>query len=178
MFKVGIGYDVHRLVRGRRLILGGLHIPFKKGLLAHSDGDVLTHAVCDALLGAAGLADIGVHFPNSDKRYKGISSLKLLEAVNRKLAKAGYKIGNIDSVLLMDEPKINQFRQEIIGNLSSVLKIQPQAISLKATTNEAVGSIGSKAIAGYAVVLLVHHSLKADLPAGRYVGRRRAGEGA
>lgn len=154
MFKVGIGYDIHRLVRGRKLILGGLHIPFKKGLLAHSDGDVLVHALCDALLGAANLGDIGIHFPNSDKRYKDISSLKLLEAVNHKLAKAGYKIGNIDSVLLMDEPKINQFRQEIIGNLSSILKIEPQAISLKATTNEAVGAIGSKAIAGYAVVLL------------------------
>ncbi|OGX26966.1 MAG: 2-C-methyl-D-erythritol 2,4-cyclodiphosphate synthase [Omnitrophica WOR_2 bacterium RIFCSPHIGHO2_02_FULL_45_21] len=154
MFKVGIGYDIHRLVRGRKLILGGLHIPFKKGLLAHSDGDVLVHALCDALLGAANLGDIGIHFPNSDKRYKGISSLKLLEAVNRKLSKAGYKIGNIDSVLLMDQPKINQFRQEIIGNLSAVLKIAPQAISLKATTNEGVGSIGSKAIAGYAVVLL------------------------
>jgi len=127
MFKVGIGYDVHRLVSGRKLILGGLHIPFKKGLLAHSDGDVLTHALCDALLGAAGLADIGVHFPNSDKRYKGISSLKLLEEVNRKLSKAGYRVGNVDSVLLMDVPKINRFRRRIIGNLSSVLKIQPEA---------------------------------------------------
>ena len=160
MFKVGIGYDVHRLVRGRRLILGGSHIPFKKGLLAHSDGDVLTHALCDALLGAAGLADIGVHFPNSDKRYKGISSLKLLEEVNRKLSKAGYRVGNVDSVLLMDVPKINRFRRRIIGNLSSVLKIQPEAVSLKATTNEGVGSIGSKAIAGYAVALLVRRSPK------------------
>lgn len=175
MFKVGIGYDVHRLVRGRRLILGGLHIPFKKGLLAHSDGDVLVHALCDALLGAANLGDIGIHFPNSDKRYKDISSLKLLEAVNHKLARAGYKIGNIDSVLLMDVPKINRFRRKIIGNLSSVLKIQPEAVSLKATTSEGVGSIGSKAIAGYAVVLLFRHSPKAALPTGRYVGQRREG---
>lgn len=154
MFKVGIGYDIHRLVSGRKLILGGLHIPFEKGLFAHSDGDVLTHAICDAMLGAAGLADIGVHFPDKDKRYKDISSLKLLETVHHKIARAGFRVGNIDNVLIMNEPKINRLRQKIVQNLSSVLRIHPKYINLKATTNEGVGSVGSKAIASYAVVLL------------------------
>lgn len=154
MFKVGIGYDIHRLVSERKLVLGGLRIPFKKGLLAHSDGDVLTHSICDALLGAAGLADIGVHFPDTDKRYKDILSTKLLEAVNKKIAKAGYKIGNIDSVLIIDKPRLSPHRAKIIGNLSSVLKIKPTAINLKATTSENVGRVGSEAIASYTVALL------------------------
>lgn len=154
MFRIGIGYDIHRLVSGRRLMLGGAHIPFKKGLDAYSDGDVLLHALCDALLGAAGLGDIGIHFPNSDTWYKNISSLKLLEAVKSKIVKAGYKIGNLDSVLIADSPRIWPYRKSIIKNISSALKIQPAQVNVKATTSEGVGHIGSKAIASYAVALL------------------------
>jgi 2-C-methyl-D-erythritol 2,4-cyclodiphosphate synthase len=154
MFRIGIGYDIHCLVSGRKLIIGGIHIPFKKGLSAHSDGDVLVHAICDALLGAAGLPDIGVYFPSSDKRYKGISSLKLLEAAHKKILTAGYVINNIDSVLIADEPKISGYRKRIIASISSVIKIEPEAINLKATTSEGAGEAGSKAIASYCVVLL------------------------
>jgi len=153
MFRIGIGYDIHRLVSGRKLILGGLEIPFEKGLLAHSDGDVLTHAICDALLGSAGLEDIGVNFPNTDDRYKDVSSLKLLAEVCQK-TRAGYKIENIDSVLIADNPKINKYRAQIIANLSSVLKIPLNSVNLKSTTSEGVGQIGSQAIAAYAVSLL------------------------
>lgn len=153
-YRIGIGYDIHRLVRGRKLILGGIHIPFKKGLLAHSDGDVLIHAVCDALLGAAGLGDIGIHFPNSDKQYKGISSLTLLGRVNKKIQRAGYKIQNIDSTLIADAPKIAQYRKRIINQISSVIKIKPTAINLKATTSEGLGAIGANALASYCVALL------------------------
>ena len=154
MFRIGIGYDIHRLVSGRKLILGGLEIPFEKGLLAHSDGDVLTHAICDALLGSAGLEDIGANFPNTDDRYKDISSLELLAQVCQKITRAGYKIENIDSVLIADNPKINKYRAQIIANLSSVLKIPLNSVNLKATTSEGVGQIGSQAIAAYAVSLL------------------------
>src|SRR3990167_4295464 len=154
MLRIGIGYDIHRLVSGRKLILGGLEIPFEKGLLAHSDGDVLAHAICDALLGSAGLEDIGVTFPNSDDRYKDVSSLKLLAEVCQKITRAGYKIENIDSVLIADNPKINKYRAQIIANLSSVLKITPDSVNIKATTSEGVGQIGSQAIAAYAVSLL------------------------
>lgn len=154
MLRIGIGYDIHRLVSGRKLILGGMEIPFEKGLLAHSDGDVLTHAICDALLGAAGFEDIGTNFPNDDDKYKDISSLKLLDMVNQKITRAGYKIENIDSVLIADNPKINKYRAQIISNFSSVLKIPQDSINLKATTSEGVGQIGSQAIASYAVSLL------------------------
>ena len=154
MFRVGIGYDIHRLVSGRRLRIGGAHIPFKKGLSAHSDGDVLLHAICDGLLGAAGLGDIGIHFPDTDARYKNISSLKLLEAVSGKIVKAGYKISNVDSVLIADSPKIGPYRNSIIKNISAALRIKPAQVNVKATTSEGVGHIGSKAIASYAVVLL------------------------
>ncbi|HAH21996.1 MAG: 2-C-methyl-D-erythritol 2,4-cyclodiphosphate synthase [Omnitrophica WOR_2 bacterium GWF2_43_52] len=154
MFRVGIGYDIHRLVAGRKLILGGLYIPFKKGLYAHSDGDVLLHALCDALLGAVGLGDIGIHFPNTDTRYKNISSLKLLEAVKSKISKAGYTVSNVDSVLIADRPKIGPYRSTIIRNISVVLKIKPAQVNVKATTSEGVGPVGSKAIASYAVALL------------------------
>ena len=154
MFRIGIGYDIHRLVFGRRLILGGVEIPFEKGLLAHSDGDVLTHAICDCLLGAGGLEDIGVNFPNSDDKYKDIPSLKLLAIVHQKITRTGYKIENIDSVLIAANPKINKYRARIIANLSSVLKIPLNSVNLKATTNEDVGQIGSQAIAAYAVGLL------------------------
>src|SRR3989338_4173205 len=129
MFRIGIGYDIHRLVFGRRLILGGVDIPFEKGLLAHSDGDVLTHAICDALLGGAGLEDIGTNFPNDNDKYKDISSLKLLSAVNKKISRSGYRIENIDSVLIADNPKINKYRAQIIANLSAALKIPLNSIN-------------------------------------------------
>ena len=159
MYRIGIGYDIHRLVSGRRLILGGVEIPFKKGLLAHSDGDVLTHAICDCLLGAGGLEDIGVNFPNSDDKYKDIPSLKLLAIVHQKITRARYKIENIDSVLIAANPKINKYRAQIIVNLSSVLKIPLNSVNLKATTNELVGQIGSQAIAAYAVCLLKKYGI-------------------
>lgn len=149
-----MGYDIHPLVLGRKLILGGVHIPFAKGLFAHSDGDVLIHALCDALLGAAGLGDIGIHFPNTDIRYKNISSLKLLDAVNVKISQIGYKVNNIDSVLIADKPNLSPYRAQIIGKVSSILKIKPETVNIKATTSEGVGQIGSKALASYAVALL------------------------
>lgn len=154
MLRVGIGYDIHRLASGRRLVLGGMDIPCKKGLLAHSDGDVLAHAIGDALLGAAGLGDIGIHFPDTDKRLKGISSLKLLEDIQKRVFKAGFRIQNIDSVLIADKPKISAYRSAMINNLSAALHVAASALNLKATTSEGVGEVGSKSIASYAVVLL------------------------
>ena len=153
-YRIGIGYDIHRLVSGRKLVLGGVFIPFFKGLFAHSDGDVLLHAICDALLGAAGLGDIGVHFPDSDKKYKGISSLELLARSANKIAVRGFRVENVDTVLIADNPKISPYRARIINKISSVLKIPKGSINLKATTNEGVGPIGKKAIASYAVALL------------------------
>lgn len=153
-YRIGIGYDVHRLTPKRKLVLGGVNIPFKKGPLAHSDGDVLTHAICDAMLGAAALRDIGFYFSNSDKRYKNICSLELLKEVKKKISGVGFKVGNIDSVIIADEPKIGPYRDKIIENLASVLELSEEAVNLKATTSEGVGQIGSKAIASYAVVLL------------------------
>ena len=153
-YRIGLGYDIHRLVKGRDLVLGGVKIPFEKGLFAHSDGDVLIHAICDAMLGASGLGDIGMHFPDTDKKYRGISSLELLKASLLKISKAGYKIGNIDCVLIADKPKIAPYRDRMIQVLIQALKIPAGSINLKATTNEGVSPIGSKAIAGYAVALL------------------------
>lgn len=153
-YKVGIGYDVHCLVRKKKLFLGGVDIPFKKGLLAHSDGDVLVHAVCDAILGAAGLGDIGIHFPDTDKKYKGISSIKLLCEVYKKIVRKNYKIENVDCVLILDKPKIGPYRNSMVGKLSETLKVPSSSVNIKATTSEGVGDIGSKAIASYAVVLL------------------------
>ncbi len=155
MFKVGIGYDIHRLVPGRKLILAGVKIPFEKGLSAYSDGDVLAHAICDALLGASGLADIGTQFPNRDRRYKDISSLKLLKQVKDKIKGLGVKICNVDSALIMDKPKIQPYRERMLENLSSALGLAMDALNIKATTSEGVGQVGSKAIAAYAVALVV-----------------------
>ncbi|TAN61164.1 2-C-methyl-D-erythritol 2,4-cyclodiphosphate synthase [bacterium] len=154
MFRVGIGYDIHRLVSGRRLVLGGMNIPFKKGLLAHSDGDVLAHAIGDALLGAAGLGDIGIHFPDTNKRFKDISSLRILSDIHKKVSRAGFRIQNVDSVLIADRPKISAYRAAMIDNLSAALHVAASALNLKATTSEGVGEVGSKSIASYAVALL------------------------
>ena len=134
--------------------MAGVEIPFEKGLFAHSDGDVLAHAICDALLGACGLPDIGTQFSNRQARYKGISSLKLLKEVKSKIRGLGYKICNVDSALIMDKPKIQPYRQLMLKNLSLALDIAADAVNIKATTSEGVGQVGSKAIAAYATVLV------------------------
>lgn len=149
--KVGIGYDVHKLVEGRRLILGGVEIPFEKGLLGHSDGDVLLHAICDALLGAAGKGDIGQHFPDTDPEYKDISSLILLEKVKGLIKE--YRINNIDSIVIAQEPQLAPYLEKMKENIAQVLKIDRGKINIKATTTEKLGSIGrGEGIAAYAMV--------------------------
>jgi len=151
--RIGFGYDIHKLVKGRPLFLGGIKIPYSKGLLAHSDGDVLLHSICDSLLGAAGLGDIGKHFPNTDKKYKNISSLVLLEKTFELLKKSGYKIINIDTMLVAKEPKISPYIEKMKKEISKV--IGTKNISIKATTNEGIGAIGKgKAICSYAICLV------------------------
>ena len=151
--RVGMGYDVHRLVEGRRLILGGVEIPFEKGLLGHSDGDVLLHAICDALLGAAGKGDIGQHFPDTNPEYKDISSLVLLEKVKGLIKE--YRINNIDSIIVAQEPKLAPYLEKMKENIAGVLKIDKDKINIKATTTEKLGSIGrGEGIAAYAMVSL------------------------
>lgn len=159
--RVGIGYDIHRLVKGRRLILGGVEIPFKKGLIGHSDADVLLHAVMDAILGAAALGDIGQHFPNTDPRYKDVSSIELLREVVRKLEagsrrhEAGSSVLNIDAIVIAEAPKIGPHIQKMRENIAEACGIPVESISIKATTNEGVGAVGrGEAIAAQAVVLL------------------------
>jgi 2-C-methyl-D-erythritol 2,4-cyclodiphosphate synthase len=141
--RVGIGYDVHRLVEGRKLILGGVEIPFTKGLLGHSDGDVLLHAICDALLGAAGKGDIGHHFPDSDLKYKDISSLLLLEKVKSILE--GYSINNIDTIIIAQEPHLASYFPKMKANIARTLKIDEEKINIKATTTEGTGPMGTGA---------------------------------
>lgn len=152
VMRVGIGYDIHRLVKGRPLFLGGVSIPSTYGLLGHSDADVLLHAVCDALLGAVGEKDIGYHFPNTDLRYKDISSLELLCHVGKILKKRRYKINNIDVVVIAEKPKIAEYVGQMKKNIADVFSISEDILCIKATTNEGVGDIGrGKAIAAYAV---------------------------
>jgi 2-C-methyl-D-erythritol 2,4-cyclodiphosphate synthase len=150
--RVGIGYDVHRLVKGRELVLGGIKIPYKKGLLGHSDADVLVHAICDAFLGALGCGDIGEHFPDTDKRFKDISSIKLLKDVFLMIKKKGYKINNIDTIVVADKPKISSYKNRIRKNIANVLKITTNKINIKATTEEKTKKIES--IASYAICLI------------------------
>lgn len=153
--RVGHGYDVHRLVSGRKLILGGVEIPFEKGLDGHSDADVLTHAVMDALLGACGLGDIGRHFPDTDERYRGISSLLLLDHVATLLRQQGYGVVNVDVTLLAQAPKVGPYRQQMVENLASHLGITPEQINVKATTEEHLGFTGSgEGMACHAVALV------------------------
>ena len=153
--KIGIGYDIHRLMEGRKLVLGGVEIPYIKGLVGHSDADVLLHAISDAMLGAANLGDIGTHFPDTDSRFKNASSAGLLEKVDNLVKKNGYKIGNIDVVVMAEEPKIGPFVAGMKKEISGILKITEKEISIKATTNEGVGSIGrGEAIATLAIVML------------------------
>lgn len=153
--RVGQGYDVHRLVAGRRLILGGVDIPFGMGLLGHSDADVLTHAVMDALLGAAALGDIGRHFPDSDPTYAGADSLALLEGVTAILAEAGYQVGNVDATVLAQAPKLAPHIPQMRANLARAMGVEPDRVSVKATTEEGLGFTGSQqGIAAHAVALI------------------------
>jgi 2-C-methyl-D-erythritol 2,4-cyclodiphosphate synthase len=150
--QVGIGYDVHPLVSGRKLVLGGIEVPFDKGLSGHSDADVLTHAIIDALLGAAGLRDIGNQFPPEDPRYKDISSLILLDEVNNLLKGKGFKIGNIDAVVVAQQPKLSPFIEEMRGCISQTLGIALGQVMVKATTTDGLGFAGRvEGIAAYAV---------------------------
>ena len=156
MMRIGHGYDVHRLTDGRKLILGGVEIPYEKGLLGHSDADVLTHAVMDALLGAAGLGDIGKHFPDSDERYRGISSMRLLTEVAGMIRQAGYHVGNIDVTVIAQAPKLAPYLPQMRLCLAANLGAAPETINLKATTEEHLGFTGrSEGIACHAVCLLI-----------------------
>ena len=153
--RVGHGYDVHRLTEGRRLILGGVEIPWEKGLLGHSDADVLTHAVMDALLGAAGLGDIGRHFPDSDPAYAGADSLALLDTVMERLRAAGYRVGNVDATILAQRPKLAPHIDQMRDNLAARLGLDRGAVNVKATTEEGLGFTGSgEGMAAHAVCLL------------------------
>lgn len=154
-YRVGTGYDVHRLVKGEKLILGGVHIPFEKGSLGHSDADVLLHAICDALLGALALGDIGVHFPDADERWRNISSLLLLESVNKLINDNGFQIANIDTTLILQQPKIQSYISEIRDNIANSLNISRELISVKATTTEGLGFEGrGEGISAQAICVL------------------------
>ena len=153
--RIGHGYDVHRLVEGRKLILGGVDIPWEKGLLGHSDADVLVHAVMDALTGADRLGDIGKLFPDTDPRYAGISSLKLLAEVGRLLGEKGFAVVNIDAVLLAQAPKVGPYRPQMAANIAAALGIDPEQVNVKATTEEGLGFTGDgSGMAAHAVALL------------------------
>ena len=153
--RVGIGYDIHRLVEERKLFLGGIEIPYIKGLISHTDGDVVLHAIADAILGALALGDIGQHFPSSDPDYKNMPSGDILERVVRLLAQKNFVIGNIDTAIIAEEPKIYPFRDKMVENIANILGVDKSKINVKATTNEGVGSIGKgDAIAAYAVATL------------------------
>ncbi len=156
MMRIGHGYDVHKLVEGRKLILGGVEIPNGNiGLLGHSDADVLLHAISDALLGAAALGDIGKHFPDTDDRYKDADSLMLLQEVIRLLRKHGFTVGNIDATVLAQAPKLAPYIEDMRKNIAQVCKLPPEAVSVKATTEEGLGFTGTKqGIAAHAVCLL------------------------
>lgn len=154
--RVGIGYDIHRLVHGRKLILGGKEIPFEKGLLGHSDADVLVHAICDALLGAAGLGDIGIHFPDTNPLYKDICSLELLAGTCSILKKEGCVINNIDSTVFAELPKIAPYKGEMTANIARSAGIDDRLVNIKATTTEGLGIIGrGEGIAAMCIATIV-----------------------
>ena len=155
MLRIGNGYDVHKMVEGRKLILGGVEIPYEKGLLGHSDADVLIHAIMDAMLGALALGDIGKHFPDTDEKYKGISSIKLLEHVYKLISEKNYEIVNIDSIVVMQTPKIKNYIPEMQKNIAEILNTNIENISVKATTEEKLGFTGNgEGVKSYAVVLM------------------------
>lgn len=153
--RIGMGYDVHRLTEGRDLILGGVTVPYEKGLLGHSDADVVTHAIMDALLGAAGLGDIGKHFPDTDPAYKGISSIALLEKVGKLLEEKLFIIGNIDAAIIAQSPKLAPYREQMTENVAKALHISKDQVNIKATTEEGLGFTGAgEGISAQAVALL------------------------
>ena len=154
--RIGTGYDIHRLVEGRKLILGGIEIPFEKGLLGHSDSDVLTHAICDALLGAAALGDIGSHFPDTDARFAGASSLEMLGRVIELIGGRGFRVANVDATVLAQRPKLAPHIPNIRARLASVLEIDIDSVSVKAKTSEGLDAVGrGEAIAAQAVALVI-----------------------
>jgi 2-C-methyl-D-erythritol 2,4-cyclodiphosphate synthase len=154
-YKIGIGYDIHRLVEGRKLCLGGIEIPYIKGLLGHSDGDALLHAVCDALLGAMGEGDIGEHFPDTDQKYQSIDSKELLKEVCEIARKKGFKIENVDTVVIAQEPSLSPFKKQIKEKMAQILGISEDCVGVKAKTNEGLGEVGRKeAVVCYAAAIL------------------------
>ncbi|HMV27440.1 MAG TPA: 2-C-methyl-D-erythritol 2,4-cyclodiphosphate synthase [bacterium] len=153
--RIGQGYDVHRLAEGRKMILGGVEIPADKGPLGYSDADVLLHAICDALLGAIGLGDIGKHFPDTDQAYKNISSLILLEKVNALITERNYRVGNVDATLVLQKPKIALHVPAMKKNIAAVLHVEEERVSIKATTSEGLGFVGvGDGVVAYAVALV------------------------
>ena len=155
MYRIGNGYDVHRLIKGRKLILGGVDIPHGLGLDGHSDADVLCHALCDSLLGASGAGDLGKYFPDTDNKWKGVSSLVLLEKSGELVAERGFQISNIDTTIVAQQPKIGPHIESMTTNISEILKVDPTQINIKATTTERLGFTGrEEGIAAYAVTLL------------------------
>jgi 2-C-methyl-D-erythritol 2,4-cyclodiphosphate synthase len=156
MMRTGIGIDFHRFAAGRKLVLGGVEIPHERGLLGHSDADVLLHAICDALLGAAALGDIGQHFPDSDPQYKEISSLLLLAETKNKIEAAGWQIGNIDATIIAEKPKLAPYIPAMIHAIAKTLEIQESQVNIKATTSEGMGALGREEGIGAWAVALVH----------------------
>lgn len=155
MYRIGIGYDIHKVRAGRRLILGGVEIPWDKGLEGHSDADVLLHALCDALLGAAGLGDIGQYFPPSDPQWKNYPSREFVKKVYTEVKSLGWKIVNIDSVIIAQAPRLSPYYEAIRESMAAMVDLSPKAVSVKATTPEGLGDLGAeKGIAAYVVVLL------------------------
>jgi 2-C-methyl-D-erythritol 2,4-cyclodiphosphate synthase len=153
--RIGIGYDVHRLVEGRKLILGGVSIPFSKGLLGHSDADVLIHAISDALLGALGSGDIGTHFPDTDPRYKNISSSTILEHIQSMAEQQGMQCVNVDATVVAEQPKLSSYAKQMAENISRCLKVPCEAVNIKAKTTEGLGFEGcGEGISSHAVVLI------------------------
>jgi 2-C-methyl-D-erythritol 2,4-cyclodiphosphate synthase len=154
-YRIGIGYDIHRLVADRKLLLASVDIPFTKGLLGHSDADVLAHAVCDAVLGAAALGDIGTHFPDTDPRWQGASSLDFLRHAVKLIAEKGYRVANVDATVMAEQPKLKPYIQAMREQLAAVLEVDIDSVSVKAKTNEGLDAIGrGEAMAAQAVVLL------------------------
>jgi 2-C-methyl-D-erythritol 2,4-cyclodiphosphate synthase len=154
-FRTGFGFDVHAFVEGRKLIIGGVEIPFDKGLEGHSDADVLLHAICDAMLGALALGDIGIHFPNTDERWKDVDSSLLLKRVNELINSKGYELGNLDCVLAMEKPKISPYVGQIRNQISELLNADADQVSIKATTTEKLGFVGrTEGVVAFATVLL------------------------
>ena len=153
--RAGLGYDVHRLIQGRRLVLGGVVIPFDKGLLGHSDADVLLHAVCDALMGAGGLGDIGEHFPDTDPALEGISSMELLSRTFQLVRARGFYVNNVDATVMAEAPRLGEHRSAIRANIAGVLEMAPEDVNIKATTMEGLGAVGNgEAIAAMCIVTL------------------------